>query len=240
MDVGRCNRVTTVLTSTTEVEPTGECPGGTLESDTCRSMHANQEVKRTYDEEGGGEKDAEEILEDITGEEGRIRRSPGDAASDGEDAEEDREDAATEGENVECSEYADNTKQAGGTKQRKGKEGTPGETETTRHAKALELGVALRMMAAYFSVLCSYHGLGTLRQVAAHRMATAFIFILHGCQENQILHILGSKSGKLLVWGREAVLLILGVEGMGKGIEAKDGFLGGGRCLPCIMGHHDL
>ncbi|KAJ1108814.1 hypothetical protein NDU88_006184 [Pleurodeles waltl] len=63
-----CNRVTTVLDATTGVGQTGECPGGTLESHTCRSAPANPQIKgsdavrkeRDAEDRDAEERDAEE------------------------------------------------------------------------------------------------------------------------------------------------------------------------------------
>ncbi|KAJ1162636.1 hypothetical protein NDU88_003104 [Pleurodeles waltl] len=92
---------TTVPTSTTVVGPTEECPGGTLESDTCLRTYVHREVKTAYDQARGVEKNAKEVAEE--------------AAIEGEDVGGDPEDAVIEGEYVGGSEDSDRTKQGGAT-----------------------------------------------------------------------------------------------------------------------------
>ncbi|KAJ1139516.1 hypothetical protein NDU88_005887 [Pleurodeles waltl] len=71
-----------------------------------RSTHANQEIKSTDEDGGGGERDVEDISGRITDEDKRIRKDQRDAESD-EDVEGHREDAGTERQSVRGSDEAE-------------------------------------------------------------------------------------------------------------------------------------
>ncbi|KAJ1098968.1 hypothetical protein NDU88_004073 [Pleurodeles waltl] len=91
-----CNRVTTVSDAPTGVGPTGECPGGTLESHRRRSMHANPEIEGSEEalEKGDREKgDAEKKDAEKRDAEERDTESE-------EDAEKGKEDAGIEEQRV--------------------------------------------------------------------------------------------------------------------------------------------
>ncbi|KAJ1150363.1 hypothetical protein NDU88_003157 [Pleurodeles waltl] len=123
-----CNGVGTMPIG---VGPTGECPGGTLESHTCGSTHDNPEIKES--DKDARKRETWKRLRELTGQDAKSKKKRRDAESE-EDAEKEWEDAEIRKMSIRSAGEAERVRETGSPPV---EEESPGGTETT-HACILD------------------------------------------------------------------------------------------------------